>query len=441
MKLSIYIEQSSPRLTYIFQTIFEEILGISILYIYSKHDFKEITTPKISYAPNPISDEIWFPVTDFILKKDITPIDIKVNHWQGFPIFFEYDFLKKEKSTPPFDPFSMAFYLVSRYEEYISTNKDNHGRFPASESLAFKNGFLHRPLVDELAFLIKNKLLERYPNMFFSSPKFQFTPTYDIDYAWSYLHKGLQRTLGGMARDFFKNQKLFLQRLNVFFGQEDPYFTFDYLDNLHQKHGLAPIYFFLVGEHGTYDKNISIKKKAFRQLIQRIDEQYKTGLHPSYQSNLSVTFLKKEKTNLEEVTQKRASKSRQHFLKLSFPATYQELNKLGINEEYSMGYAEELGFRASIARPFKWFDLSTNKATDLQIYPFQIMDVMLKNYLKLSPKAAKEAILPIIEATQNVNGHLISIWHNNSFCEQEGWEGWRSVYEYMVQKSSNIFKD
>jgi hypothetical protein len=433
MKLSIYIEQSSPRLTYIFQTIFEEILGISILYIYSKNDFKEITTPKISYSTIPVSDEIWFPVSDFILKKDITPIDIQVNHWQGFPVFFEYDFLKKEKAALPFDPFSMSFYLLSRYEEYTSEVQDAHSRFPATESLAFKNGFLNRPLIDELAFLIKKKLLERYPNMAFPTRVFQFTPTYDIDYAWSYLHKGFKRTLGGIARDFLKNQKQLFERFKVIFGQQDPYFTFDYLDGLHQEHQLSPIYFFLVGEHGTYDKNISIEKKQFQQLIQRINNQYKTGLHPSYQSNANKSILKKEQTDFQKVIKKDVQRSRQHFLKLSFPETYQRLINIGIQKEYSMGYAEHLGFRASIARPFQWFDLSKNEVTNLQVYPFQIMDVTLKNYLKLSPEAAKKAILPIIQATQKVNGHLITIWHNNSFCEQEGWEDWRAVYEKLLE--------
>lgn len=432
MKFSIYIEQSSPRLTYIFQTIFEELLGISIEYISDATDFKQIETPKISYSATPVSDEIWFPISDFILKKDITPIEIQVNDWQGFPVFFEYDFLKKEKTALPFDPFSMSFYLLSRYEEYTSEVQDGHGRFPASESLAFKNDFLNRPLVDELAFLIKNKLLERYPNMAFPTRKFQFTPTYDIDYAWSYLHKGFKRTVGGIGRDFFKNQKLLFQRWQVLFGQKDPYFTFDYLDGLHKKHQLSPIYFFLVGKHGIYDKNISIEKKPFQELIQRISSQYKTGLHPSYQSNAEIGILKKEQTDFQKTTQKNVQHSRQHFLKLSFPSTYQRLIKIGIQKEYSMGYAEHLGFRASIARPFKWFDLSENEATSLEVYPFQIMDVTLKNYLSLSPEAAKEAVLPIIRATQKVNGHLMTLWHNNSFCEQEGWEGWRSVYEKMV---------
>ena len=142
---------------------------------------------------------------------------------------------------------------------------------------------------------------DHYPNLLFKEEKYQFTPTYDIDYAWSYKYKGVFRTLGATARDIIKNRKLFFQRFKVLTGQErDPYFTFDYLNDLHQDLDLAPIYFFLVGQRGEYDKNISIKKKSFQQLIHETSREYKIGLHPSYASNTEFLQLKKEYIDLEK---------------------------------------------------------------------------------------------------------------------------------------------
>ncbi len=121
--------------------------------------------------------------------------------------------------------------------------------------------------------------------------------------------------------------------------------------------------------------------------------------------------------------------SRQHYLKLEFPTTYQRLLQIGIEADYTMGYAEQVGFRASIATPFFWFDLSKNEATRLRVFPFQVMDITLKNYLQLQPEEAIALTRELFEATKSVNGHFISLWHNNSLCEQEGWQGWRKVME------------
>ena len=102
----------------------------------------------------------------------------------------------------------MIFYLVTRYEEYTATEFDCHGRFTAHQSIAFQHSFLHKPLVNEWILAIKNILKHHYPNLLFKEEKYQFTPTYDIDYAWSYKYKGVFRTLGATARDIIKNRKI-----------------------------------------------------------------------------------------------------------------------------------------------------------------------------------------------------------------------------------------
>ena len=100
-----------------------------------------------------------------------------------------------------------------------------------------------------------------------------------------------------------------------------------------------------------------------------------------------------------------------------------------------MGYAHDVGFRASIAEAFQWFDLSRNKATNLLVHPFQYMDVTLHTYLRLKPKAALDYIQNVMQETKNVSGQLISLWHNNSLCEAWEWKGWREMYENFLSKT------
>jgi hypothetical protein len=111
------------------------------------------------------------------------------------------------------------------------------------------------------------------------------------------------------------------------------------------------------------------------------------------------------------------------------PETYQSYVDAGIRYDYTMGYADEPGFRAGIARPFHFYDLLKEKRTALTVIPFQVMDGTLRQYLHLSPDAAMVVVRSLISATRRSGGLFVSVWHNTSLTETNGWEGWRKVFE------------
>jgi hypothetical protein len=115
------------------------------------------------------------------------------------------------------------------------------------------------------------------------------------------------------------------------------------------------------------------------------------------------------------------------------PKSYQYLLKSGLQEDYSMGYADEPGFRAGIARPFFFYDLLADQQTSLKVVPFQIMDATLYKYKKLDPSASKEVINKLICETRKVGGLFVSIWHNTSLLDNKEWHEWRDVFEYMLK--------
>ena len=325
---------------------------------------------------------------------------------------------------------------LSRYEEYLPFQADRHGRFPASESWAYQNGYLQEPIVDLLVRALKTSLKKHYPQIVFKPQIFQFSPTYDIDMAWAYRYKGWKRNIGGYATDITKGQFISLKnRLRTHLSlQQDPFQTFDWLDGLSRKFKLSPIYFFLLGDHGEYDKNNKIDTPAFQHLVQSIANIHKIGIHPSYQSNNKQAILHQEKQRLHDISQQSIHRSRQHYLKVHLPTTYQQLITAGITDDYSMGYAMDIGFRAGTSLPFYWYDLSKEAMTKLKIHPFQVMEVTLKEYLKLSPEAAKEKIIALLNTVKSVDGTFCSLWHNSSFSELEGWNEWEAVYVDLLEK-------
>ena len=77
--------------------------------------------------------------------------------------------------------------------------------------------------------------------------------------------------------------------------------------------------------YGKFDKNPSFKNKKFRQLIKAISTKAIVGLHPSYASNKNKKLIAFEKNKLEQITEKPITASRQHYLKLKLPDTYNNL--------------------------------------------------------------------------------------------------------------------
>ena len=209
--------------------------------------------------------------------------------------------------------------------------------------------------------------------------------------------------------------------------------TYDYQLELQRKYNFKAIYFILIGDYGLNDKNLSFQNRHFKSLIKSISDYAEIGIHPSFGSNKQPNKLKVEISRLKDIVKTDIVRSRQHFLKLSLPETYRNLLEADLDEDYTMGFASELGFRAGTCTPYPFYDLDEEVECKLTVFPFQVMEATLKYYLKLFPKKAILASKKIIDEVKAVEGTFISLWHNESLSNQEEWEGWREVYESVIE--------
>jgi hypothetical protein len=432
--LLIYTPSSTQRLRYTFDLMFREILGIDYTLTHDTKEFISSESPKVNYSDGEqLGDELFFYASKLLFEKGIRQQEISVFDWDETKVFFA----THPKYIFPFDPFAAAFYLVSRYEEYLPHQRDVYDRFDAKESLAFEKGFLKKPLINIWAKKIKNVLAEKYPGLKFASRSYHYVSTIDIDNAYAYKEKGLMRTGGASLRALSRlDFKGFSDRLAVLAGiKKDPYDTYDLLDAIQQTYNLKCIYFFLLGDYGENDKNISVSRKKFQSLIKSIADYSEVGIHPSFGSNTDPSRLRKEISRLRKVLKRDIVKARQHFLMLHFPATYRRLIDHDITDDYSMGFSGEVGFRASICTPFYFYDLDQETTTKLMIHPFAVMDATLRYYMKVKPEDAMTYIDPLIKEVRAVNGTFMSLWHNESLSNMRPWEGWRDVYEQLVKSA------
>ncbi len=428
--LFIYTHKITHRNKYTLNLIFKDLLGVDITLVSNVEEFKTLSGPKLSYTINPVQDELFFSSRTLLFETGITEQNISVFDHLGTKVFYATG----KSSALPFDVFAASFYLVSRYEEYLPHIRDEHDRFEAKDSLAFLHGFLDKPVVNIWMRWIRELLSEKYPELIFSEKKYEFISTIDIDNAYAYREKGFTRTIGGYlkALSTFDVSEM-KERTKVILGiEKDPYDTYDFQLEIIKKYKLKMIYFFLLGDYGVNDKNLPVESRKFQSLIKMLADYAQVGIHPSYGSNSSKDQLKKEVDRLAKVLHRDITQSRQHFLKLTLPETYRNLIDLDITDDYTMGYASQVGFRASICSPFNFYDLDVELETKLKIHPFAMMEGTLKYGMKVNPEDAMSRIMPLIDEIKKVNGVFISLWHNDTLNDKKIWAGWKEVYEKMV---------
>ncbi|WBX73075.1 polysaccharide deacetylase family protein [Tenacibaculum pacificus] len=427
----IYTPEITPRIRYVFKRVFTRILQISIQFTSTVEEFVAYNGPKFSYTKVALGKEFFIKSNELLNQQGVKNFEIHIKKWDSIPCFFATD----EKSEIPFDIFAATFYLISRYEEYLPHIKDTHARFLATESIAFKNGFLEKPLVDIWAYKFLEILKIKFPDYEHATRKYEYISTIDVDNAFAYKHKSFIRTIGGFLKDA-SQLKIFTiwDRFAVVFNiKRDPFDTFKSILELKKIYKVRTVFFFLIGDYTTFDTNVSASKTKFKLLIKDMVDYARVGLHPSYHTMSDNVLLKKEKERLENIINMPIKRSRQHFLRLSLPETYQNLIDLEIAEDYSMGYTSHSGFRASTCTPFYFYDLAFEIQTPLKVFPFALIDTTLNDYMKLTPKQSLGKIRDLKNEVKAVNGVFITIFHNESLSNYQRWRGWRRLYSATLK--------
>jgi hypothetical protein len=412
-------------------------MGVDFLITVDSEEFKNHNGVKINYSDAEIDTAQDGPAfniqgnsllfDEIIIQQEIICFDVN-----GTKAFF-----RTHNSDFPFDIFAASFYLITRYEEYLPHEKDIYGRYDHKNSLAFKEGFLNLPLVNIWVKDFTKALQQRFLSFKIQNSKFKIIPTYDIDIAYSYKHKGLLRNIGG----FLISPSL--ERIRVLAGfQKDPFDSYEWLNDLHQQYNLNPLYFFLVaGRNGQYDKNVLPHKEAMWKLVKQHAKKYAIGLHPSWQSGDDPFLLKKEKQQLEAMADmgrgalsglNHISRCRQHYIRFDLPGTYHKLIEAGITDDYSMGYGSINGFRASVASSFFWYDLENEEPTALRIHPFCFMDANSYYEQRQTLQQTAEEMKHYLSVCKKADGTLITIWHNNFFGTDAEFKGWKEIYQEFI---------
>ena len=435
----VYSRFSTSRLDYVLKHIFGNLLELDFVATNDKDFFRSEDGIKINYSDEVIESSFQIVPVNLLFEKEIKIQKIELKKWEDLPCFFS------TSGDIPFDIFAATFFLISRYEEYCLEKVDKHGRFDFSQSVAHQYGFLQLPLVDLWTKKLREKIVVNY-DVDKIKRTFQFVPTVDVDHFYKYKDRGVVKSLALLLKDFLFDFKRFKQRASVLLGfKNDPWFNFDRVEKFHQKHNQKVSYFFHVGGRGLFDKRCKHPSaECYKEAIAEQAEKGNIGLHISYQAASDMEKIRSEKNDLQKWSGKQISKNRFHFLRFSLPKSYRILQEVGILEDYSMAYAQQVGFRASTCIPFYFYDLEEERETNLRIIPTIFMDTTLETHLQLAPDKAYKRITELIDKIRLVQGQCVFILHNELFSYEKdkrlGVSFYDSIFNYVANFANHISK-
>ncbi|XLX42196.1 polysaccharide deacetylase family protein [Ectopseudomonas mendocina] len=339
-----------------------------------------------------------------------------------------------------YDILGLAYWMLNRIEEIGRTDLDNHGRFPATASHAYKHDYLERPVVDEWLHVLGQVMLKTWPEIALKQHAFSMKVSHDVDSPSLYSFKSWHRIARMMVGHALKRRdlKAFLQApwVKMTSGkqlhQHDPYNTFDWLMDVSEQHGLTSAFYFICGRTSNMDAEYRPEHPRIRALMQRMHQRgHEIGLHPSYGTYQAPALIRQEADKLRAVLAKERIDQheiggRMHYLRWEQPTTLQAWADAGMAYDSTLGYADRPGFRCGTCFEYPAFNSQTQQALSIRIRPLIAMEctVIDSAYLGLgNTQTAEEKFLQLKSTCRKFGGCFTTLWHNSYFANGVGLKG------------------
>jgi hypothetical protein len=409
--LPIKVSNRNQRQIYIFDLIFKQILSL---------DYKLIDVDSeekcLNYSDSDSSFS--FYKHEYMSGESFELPSFEQGDYQNrvFPFFST-----SSRFVIPFDPFATCFYFLTRHEELNSVDLDFHKRYKSGNSWLWKYGWRFEPIVNFIACLLQEKIEDYFDFKIEVTKQFKVYPSVDIDNGFAYYGRD-KSVYMSLLKSFLKFdvKELNVKILSIRNKEKDPFNTHRELIHVLNKYKSSCSVFFLM-KNGSMNSNHS--PEVMSEVVKLYDEKgFDIGIHPSY--NVEDDELLKEKQSLERVIAKKVTKSRHHFIAAKPHVDYPFMKTIGLNSDFSMGYANESGFRAGICETYLWFDLVCNTIMDFKVSPFYFMDA---TYVFYNDKTIDVAVLEverIVETVKKYKGQLHFVVHNEALSNKGVYSDW-----------------
>lgn len=317
-----------------------------------------------------------------------------------------------------------SFFQLTRYEELALDTRDEHERFPASASLAYRESFLDRPLVNEYLELLRSTIERLWPGLHPRRPSFTERLSHDVDFP-THDHLSVPRLLKATLGEIVRRHDagLAAARLKALRARlrdsvnDDPYYSFDFIMDVSEERGLQSSFYLMAGiTNARFDGVYSLEDPRIEALIRRIHERgHELGLHPSYGAFRDPTQIRRERDALLGACERLGVGQdtwggRQHYLRWENPVTWRAWEDAQLDYDSSLGYSSVPGFRCGTCYEYPVFDLLARSQLRLRERPLVVMEQAVIDRGSTPPK---QAIDRLRERCRMFGGQFTLLWHNS----------------------------
>jgi len=422
-----------PKAEFVLRT-FCYILRLSPRFLYGSH----YEGAHLYYGPPSSRD---FPIkihfepqtAEFFQKKELYPLE-KVNFCKFKSEHVPFLFSKGGRifsfsDTSCYfrkDIIASGFYFLTCWHEYIlSTYGQSRGRVDYKQSLQYRWDFTETPVVDVYCQMLLYIMATYCPEFirdvnWAEKKRFALSLSHDIDY-WNYWD-------GSAKLDaFVYNLKTFINRpfnatykiighllhKNLIYS---PWKTMRSLVRRETERGVSSTWFLLAKDDFEDKRQNYISDLKARVQINDLLAQRDVGLHGSPESAFNPAVLHEELERLRELGFNPTG-YRTHYLHFAYQKRFSILEAEGIKYDSTLGYWENIGFRAGISFPFFPYNIAENRPFRVLEIPLIVMDTSLYSHkaMGLSYIAARRSMRRLINVASKYQSHLSLLWHNTSF--------------------------
>jgi len=445
-------DRFKPEKEYIFDVIFTEFLGIEFVLKYETvADKYEVILSNLNSIT--FQDHFFSNIREEngYLHASHLPFNIDCSNENDSGInklvmIFGNNYYKEERIEGRamvicgFDLFASAFFMLTRWEEHVITDKDKYGRFPNNKSIAYKHNFYSRPVVNEYVEFLWDILSKLGYSGTRLKRKYSLFLTHDVDqfYRYNNFFKYIRASVGDII--LRHNPGLILRTTKDYiavklYNQLDNYDTFNLLMDISDEFDIKSHFYFIPAHKGEVDAEYDIYDNKVGEVINKILERgHIVGLHGSIRSNFNSDFFQEEAARLRSKALI-INEGRQHYLRFENPYTWQTWNDNGFACDSTLGIEDDMGFRCGTCYEYTVFNILTRKKLKLKEFPLIAFEGTLKIKYP-DPQEFYNHCIKISQEVRRYNGTFVFLWHNNNINHPD-WEMYFQLYRDIIKHISS----
>lgn len=452
-RITIPFSYSAER-AYIISVIFNDFLGLEFEILQQKREdyliecvecSGRITLPDSFFPEN---SEIWLKprtlpkrplnilnIYNYLNEADVLEERIPVIYGDN-PESGSFLRLGAEHISLGLDIFGSAFFMLSRYEELVNGKLDEHYRFCAESSLAYEEGFIERPIIDEYVEILWLCIKKLWPAAGRRKKNGRVFITCDVDIPYEDWKKDIIRGARAVIGDITKRQSMAaaIQRIKTLvlaqqgLFPEDANNTFEWFIEECEKAGHRAAFFFICGGTHPKDPQYKLGELFIKRLMKRIHErEHEIGVHGSYDSFNNSYQIVKEFHRLRSICEELGIRqnsfgNRQHYLRWDSSLTPSLLERAGASYDTTLGYHDHTGFRTGTCNDYPMWDFNTRSKLSVRERPLIMMEctVFFNRYMGLEfSETTLKRMLNLKSICMKYGGEFVVLWHNSQFKKPE----------------------